>query len=78
MGGVDLLDRVMSKYPMSSRTNKWTIRCILAFMDFSSAASWLHYREDCLETGVPKRDVEDYLSFEFSPAESLWYSEETN
>lgn len=26
MGGVDLLDRVIGKYPMMYRTNKWTIR----------------------------------------------------
>lgn len=75
MGGVDLLDRVMSKYPMSSRTNKWTIRCIYAFVDFSAAASWLQYREVCAAEKIPKKDIEDYLSFKFSLAKSLLYSE---
>ena len=76
MGGVDLLDRVMAKYPMSSRTNKWTIRCIYAFIDFSAAASWLKYKEQCLAAKVPKKSIKDYLAFKFSLAKSLLYFRE--
>ncbi|GLV46152.1 hypothetical protein CBL_02868 [Carabus blaptoides fortunei] len=44
-GGIDLLDRVIGKYAMRYRTNKWTIRAIYHFIDFAVAAGWLIYRK---------------------------------
>lgn len=78
MGGVDLLDRVIAKYPMSSRTNKWTIRCIYAFFDFSAAASWLQYRQTCRAAGIPKKEIKDYLDFKFELAKSLLFAHSEN
>ncbi|CAH1996656.1 unnamed protein product [Acanthoscelides obtectus] len=69
MGGVDLLDRILGKYAMKNRTNKWTMRTILHFIDFSVAAGWLEYRENAKAAGLRRKDIMDYLKklfFNFS------------
>ncbi|KAH0818558.1 hypothetical protein GEV33_004233 [Tenebrio molitor] len=71
MGGVDLLDRVISNYRMNSRTTKWTIRAIYHFVDFSAAAGLLEYREDAEAANVPIKEKLDYLDFKFSIAKAL-------
>lgn len=71
MGGVDLLDRVISKYAMRNRTKKWTIRTIFHFVDFSVAAGWLEYREDAKAAGGVRKDTMDYLDFKLSIAKTL-------
>ncbi|ENN81371.1 hypothetical protein YQE_02226, partial [Dendroctonus ponderosae] len=71
MGGVDLLDRVIGKYSMRNRTNKWTIRTIFHFIDFSVAAGWLEYRENAKAAGLPRKEIMDFLDFKLSIAKSL-------
>jgi hypothetical protein len=71
MGGVDLLDRVISNYRMKSRTTKWTIRAIYHFVDFSAAAGLLEYQEDAEAANVPIKEKLDYLDFKFSIAKAL-------
>lgn len=66
MGGVDLLDRVIGKYPIRARTNKWTIHTIFHFFYFAVAASWLEYREHAISQNIAKKDVMDYLDFKLS------------
>lgn len=71
MGGIDLLDRVIGKYPMRYRTNKWTVRAIYHFVDFAAAAGWLQYRKDAEHQGFQKKDIMDYLDFKFGVAKRL-------
>ncbi|CAH2108879.1 unnamed protein product [Euphydryas editha] len=44
MGGIDLLDRFIGKYPMRGRTGKWTIRTKFHFFGLAAAAGWLQYK----------------------------------
>lgn len=43
MGDIDLLDRIIVKYPTRGGTGKWTIRIIFHFFDFVAAAGWVQY-----------------------------------
>lgn len=77
MGGVDMLDRVIAKYAMRTRTNKWTIRTIFHFFDFCLAAAWLEYRDQARHpnSGLGKKDVLDYFHFRLNVAENLIHSD---
>ncbi|ENN78526.1 hypothetical protein YQE_05006, partial [Dendroctonus ponderosae] len=69
--GVEPEDRVIGKYSMRNRTNKWTIRTIFHFIDFSVAAGWLEYRENAKAAGLPRKEIMDFLDFKLSIAKSL-------
>ena len=73
MGGVDLLDRVISYYRISARTKKWTIRVMMHFLDFAVAAGWIEYRRHQHALNTPKKDVLDYLGFRMDLADYLIY-----
>lgn len=74
MGGVDLLDRVIGKYPMRGRTKKWTVRTIHHFFDFAIAAGWLEYRNAAMQNKWPKKEILSYYSYKLDIAENLIFS----
>ncbi|GBP42605.1 hypothetical protein EVAR_87156_1 [Eumeta japonica] len=74
MGGIDLLDRIIGKYPMRGRTGKWTIRTIFHFFDFAAAAGWVQYRDDAAKSGLQRKDIDQYLDFKLDLAKQLIYS----
>lgn len=59
MGGVDLVDRMMSYYRMSGRRKKWTLQMLMHFTDLALANSWLLYRKDL----TPKKNIKQFLEF---------------
>lgn len=63
MGGVDLLDQLISYYRVFIRSKKWTLRVIFHFVDFAICSSWLEYRKDQLKANVPKKHIKDLLKF---------------
>jgi hypothetical protein len=60
MGGVDLLDQLISTYRILIRSKK---RMIMHFIDFTLVNSWIEYRKDCVSNGIPKKEELDLLSF---------------
>ncbi|GLD46308.1 piggyBac transposable element-derived protein 3-like protein [Lates japonicus] len=71
MGGVDLVDRMISYYRMSARTKKWTMRIIMHSTDLALANSWLLYRKDLTVCGAPKKSIMQFLEFRTEVARTL-------
>lgn len=53
MRGIDLLDKVIGKYAMRYRTNKWTVSAKYQFVDLVSAPAWLEYRKEADAQTLP-------------------------
>ena len=45
MGGVDLLDQLISYYRISIKTRKWTLKMIAHALDLAVCNAWLEYRK---------------------------------
>lgn len=71
MGGVDILDQMLEYYRTFIRTRKWTLKCILHFLDLGVTNSWMEYRNDCLRAKLPKNKISDLLEFRLAVAEAL-------
>ncbi|CAB0015123.1 unnamed protein product, partial [Nesidiocoris tenuis] len=63
MGGIDLVDRMISLYRIRARTNKWTVKVILHFIDLALTNAWILYKQDKLAQQTPKKDILSYLDF---------------
>uniref|UniRef100_H2Y7T8 PiggyBac transposable element-derived protein domain-containing protein n=1 Tax=Ciona savignyi TaxID=51511 RepID=H2Y7T8_CIOSA len=45
MGGVDMCDRLISYHRISSRTQKWPVRCMMHFTDLALSNCWLLFKK---------------------------------
>ena len=55
MGGVDLLDQMISIYRIYIRSKKWTLRMIFHAVDFTAVNSWFEYRRECERLKIKKK-----------------------
>lgn len=67
MGGVDLLDMIISLYRISTKTRRWHVKVLFHFADLAVANSWLCYRKENKALGKTM----DYLEFRCKVAHSL-------
>ena len=63
MGGVDLVDPMVSIYRISARTCKWPVRVTLHFLDCALTNAWILYRDSARRTGTPSKDILDFMAF---------------
>lgn len=71
MGGVDLLDGLISYHRIHIRSRKWYHRVIFHLFDLVIVNYWLHYRKDCESLGIAKKRQMDLLEFRTQVAEFL-------
>ncbi|XP_047002599.1 piggyBac transposable element-derived protein 3-like [Schistocerca americana] len=71
MGGVDIHDQQVECHRTWFRIRKWTLKCLLHFIDLSVVNCWFLYREHCRENQTAKKNIMDLLKFRMSLAEAL-------
>lgn len=71
MGGVDLLDMLVSLYRINVRSQKYYLKIIFHLIDLAVVNAWLLYRRHCLQFRVAKKNVSSLLTFRIAVAESL-------
>ncbi|KAG0443944.1 hypothetical protein HPB47_014363 [Ixodes persulcatus] len=62
--GVDKKDFLLSLYPLSSRTKKWTVRVIPHLDSFALGNSWQEYLQGARKNHIQPRKVLDKLGFQ--------------
>nr|CAH7749615.1 unnamed protein product [Callosobruchus chinensis] len=67
MGGIDLIDRMISYYRMGARSKKWTVKTIFHPFDLAMANSWIFYRDDRHKLG--DTDIMKFLEFKIGISE---------
>ena len=60
MGGVDLLDQLISYYRIFIKSKKWTLRIIFHFIDVAVCASWIEYRKECIIRNIPQKSLLEF------------------
>lgn len=71
MGGVDLIDMLISLYRINVRSKKFYMKIIFHLIDLSLVNAWLLYRRHCSQFKMKKKDVMSLLSFRVNVAGSL-------
>jgi hypothetical protein len=71
MGGVDLLDQLISYYRVFVKSRKWPLRVLCHFQDFSVGASWLEYKRDCKLANIEDKRQLDLMNFRIQIADAL-------
>jgi Transposase IS4 len=63
MGGVDLIDMLISYYRINVRSNKYYMRIIFHPVDLAIANGWLLYRRHCFQLRRQKKEILSLLEF---------------
>ena len=72
MGGVDLLDRMVSYYRTSTRTKKWTVRVMLHMLDVAATNCWIEYKMGLERSGLgDRKSMLQMMEFKLRLAEQL-------
>jgi hypothetical protein len=71
MGGVDLIDMLVSLYRINIRSKKYYMKIIFHLIDLSIVNGWLLYRRHCSQLRLPKNEIRSLLQFRVEVAEAL-------
>jgi hypothetical protein len=71
MGGVDLMDMLISLYRINVQSKKYYLKIIFHLIDLSIVNGWLLYRKYCSHHRLPKNEILSLLKFRTKIAEAL-------
>ena len=71
MGGIDLLDFLMSRYKITMKSKKWYIKLFFSFCDMIMVMSWLLYKRNVTTAFGSEFKTMDLLQFRSAAAEAL-------
>lgn len=71
MGGVALLNQLLSYYRVFIKSKKWTLRMIFHAFDLACVNSWLEYKVEMEAQKTPRKEVLDLLHFKLKIGEAL-------
>lgn len=71
MGGVDLLDQLLSYYRIFIKSKKWTLRVIFHFIDLAVCASYIEYLQECKAQNISLSKSMKLLDFKLSLGNTL-------
>lgn len=71
MGGVDLIDMLISLYRINVRCRKFYMKIIFHLIDLSIANGWLLYRRHGAQLNYPRREIMSLLEFRIEIANTL-------
>lgn len=71
MGGVDLLDSMLSLYRIHIRSKKWYHRLLWHFFDMIMVQAWLIYCQEMKRINAPKKEVLQLRVFKMKAASDL-------
>ncbi|CAK6970582.1 piggyBac transposable element-derived protein 3-like [Scomber scombrus] len=71
MGGVDLLNKLVSLYGTEIQSKKWTLKMITHAFDVAVVNSWLEYRLVAKRANIQTKDILDLLHFKMNVAQCL-------
>ncbi|CAF3441226.1 unnamed protein product [Rotaria sp. Silwood2] len=71
MGGVDLIDMLVSLYRINIRSKKYYMKVIFHLIDLSIVNGWLLYRRHCSQLGMHKNEIRSLLQCRVEVAEAL-------
>jgi hypothetical protein len=71
MGGVDLIDMLVSLYRINIRSKKYYMKIIFHLIDLSIVNGWLLYRRHCSQFHLHNNEIISLLQFRVKIAEAL-------
>ncbi|KAG5865189.1 hypothetical protein JTB14_031896 [Gonioctena quinquepunctata] len=71
MGGVDLMDQLISYNRIFIPTKTWTPRVIMHIVDFALVNRWIEYKKNCDKFDLPQKQRLTLLEFRTRVSESM-------
>lgn len=71
MGGVDLMDRMLSYYRIFIKSKKWPLRLIFHAVDLAIVNSWFEYKAEATKLKINEKDILSLLHFKLKIADDL-------
>lgn len=60
MGAVDLVSQIRKTYGYDRKSNRYWLRLLFAFVDYTVDNAYILYKRDCMARGIPPLSLKDF------------------